>query len=85
VSKTTKEAVKIKLIRDEKMPKRMNTVEKPMINAEEFKIVSFLINALFPVLKSSKEIPVMKDTYDGMRGRIHGERKDRNPAIKANE
>jgi hypothetical protein len=63
----------------------MNTVEKPVINESEFIVVSFLMSALFPVLNSSREIPVIKDTYDGMSGRIHGERKDNMPAKKANE
>ncbi len=68
---------------DENTPSRINTVENPVINNSELIIVSFLISALFPVLKSSKEIPVIKDTYDGTIGRTQGERKESNPPKKA--
>jgi hypothetical protein len=71
-------------MKDEKTPRRMKTVENPVINAREFIIVSFLISALLPVLKSSKEIPVIKDTYDGISGRTQGDRKDNKPPTKAN-
>jgi hypothetical protein len=46
-------------MKDDEMPRRINTVEKPATNAEEFTRVSFLIKALSAVLKSSKEIPVI--------------------------
>ncbi len=32
---------------------------------------------------SSKEIPVMKERYDGTRGKTQGERKESNPPPKA--
>jgi hypothetical protein len=54
-----------------------------MTNAEELIIVSFLIRALSPCLKSSNDIPVMKETYDGISGSTHGERKESTPPRNA--
>jgi len=34
-------------------------------------------------VSSSRDNPVIKEKYAGINGRIHGERKDSSPAIKA--
>jgi hypothetical protein len=41
------------------MPIRIKTTENPKTKADEFCIVTFLIAAVSPALKSSKETPVI--------------------------
>jgi hypothetical protein len=64
-------------------PSEIKIKENPKIKARELMMVSFLILPLSPVLISSKEAPVIYDTYDGISGRTQGERKERKPARKA--
>ena len=69
---------------DEETPRAIKTVENPAMKAAAFVIVRCLI--LFrsePTVRSLKEIPVIKETYEGRRGRTQGERKDNIPARKA--
>jgi len=54
-----------------------------MINAEELMNVSFLTRALSPCLKSSNDMPVINETYDGIRGSTHGERNESTPPKNA--
>ena len=61
----------------------MNTVENPVINANELKSVSFLINFLSIDFRSSKETPVINETYDGISGSTHGERNESTPPRNA--
>jgi hypothetical protein len=62
----------------------MNTDEKPRIKAMELVMVMRRIVFLsVPTVRSLKEMPVMNETYDGMRGRIQGDRNDRIPARNA--
>jgi hypothetical protein len=49
-------------MKDENTPSKMKTVENPATKAEELISVSLRINALSPLLKSSKDIPVINDT-----------------------
>ena len=43
----------------------------------------FLVFALYPFVSSSREKPVIKVKYAGIKGNTHGEKKDNRPAKKA--
>jgi len=63
---------------------RIKILEKPKINRKECKNVIHLKPNLFSDKVSSlKEIPVMYVIYDGTRGKIHGEKKERSPPKNA--
>lgn len=65
-------------------PKVIKISENPRMNIKEL-IITFvrIFFRLSPAESSSKEIPVIKAKYDGIRGRIQGERKEMIPADKA--
>jgi len=65
------------------MARPQNKDSHPAIKEEELTNVSLLIDFLSPVLKSSKDIPVIKDTYEGISGSTQGDRKERIPSKKA--
>lgn len=69
---------------DDDPPSIMNIDENPRMNAMEFVMVRkrILFRSLL-LVRSSKEIPVIKEMYDGTSGRTHGERNERIPAKKA--
>lgn len=71
-------------ITDDEIPSVTKMKEKPAINASEFESVRYLILFLSEVtVRSLKESPVIKETYDGTKGRTHGDINDSKPAIKA--
>lgn len=71
-------------ITDDEIPSVIKMKEKPAIKASEFVTVRYLILFLSEVtVRSLKESPVIKETYDGTKGRTHGDRNDSTPAIKA--
>ncbi len=63
-------------------PKRINIKEKPAtkkrVERKTFLRVSFLSS-----VSSSRERPVIKEKYAGIKGKTQGEKKDSNPAIRA--
>jgi hypothetical protein len=61
----------------------MKTVENPKTNEMVERKTFFLISALRFSVSSSKERPVIKVKYAGMSGSTQGDKKERNPAIKA--
>ncbi len=52
---------------------RTKTAVKPKMNIVALSSITFLSCLEFSLVRSSKEIPVIKDTYDGTKGSTHGE------------
>lgn len=65
-------------------PSMINIDENPRMKATEFVMVRnrILFRSVL-LVRSSNDIPVMKEMYDGTRGRTHGERNESTPARKA--
>jgi hypothetical protein len=64
-------------------PISTKTKEKPKTYDTVAKNTFILISALQSVVNSSMEKPVIKVKYDGIIGRMQGEKKERSPAKKA--
>ena len=64
-------------------PIRTKTKEKPKTYDTVDKNTFLLISVLQSLVNSSMEKPVIKVKYDGIIGRIQGEKKERSPAKKA--
>ena len=62
-------------------PRRINTIENPMIKPMEFKKI-FLVFAT-PLSMFENVSPEMYEIYAGIRGRMHGDTKEIKPAINA--
>ncbi len=62
----------------------MKISENPDMKARELVMVRYRIFLLsVPSFRSSNEMPVIKDTYEGTRGSTQGERKENTPAKNA--
>jgi hypothetical protein len=62
----------------------MKIVENPTMNAIVFGIVfAIVFDMPRECLSSSKDTPVINDTYAGTRGKTHGERNDITPPKNA--
>jgi hypothetical protein len=73
-------------IADEEAPREMNIAEKPKMKAREFVSVRNRIRVLSPLpVRSSNEMPVINETYEGTSGSTQGERNDSTPARKEME
>jgi len=63
----------------------INRIENPHTKDMVDKNTFFRISALFPLVSSSMEKPVIKVKYAGISGNTHGDKKESNPAKKAAE
>jgi len=63
----------------------IKTTEKPETKEIAEKRTFFLIFASYSEVSLSSDKPVMKEKYPGIKGNIHGEKKDINPEANAAE
>jgi hypothetical protein len=60
------------------------TIVNPRMNMSELKMmILFTSEGLFSAVSCSKDIPLIKETYEGIRGSTQGETNESNPAINA--
>ena len=69
-------------ISDAPRPREINIEEKPTRKNREF-IKTFFRKSKPALSKSAKDTPLIKERKLGIRGRTQGEKKYKNPAIKA--
>ena len=64
-------------------PIKIKTIEKPETNDIVERNTFVFISALWFSVSSLSEKPEIKVKYEGISGRIHGEKKEKSPAMKA--